>query len=55
MKKLIALVLVLGLVLCGCGNQSAPETTVPTEAPTEVPTTAAPTEAPTEAEPLPPR
>lgn len=52
MKKLIALMLVLGIVLCGCSggaDETTETTTEPTEttaAPTE--TTAAPTEAPTE-------
>ncbi len=64
MKKTLMLLLVLSLLLCGCGAQPA-ETTAPiteaptltTEAPTEVPTeapTEMPTEAPTEAPTEPP-
>ena len=50
MKRMIALILVLSLLLCGCaGKETAPETTAAvTEAPTEVPeTTAEPTTEPT--------
>ena len=49
MKKLTALLLVMTLLLCGCGTQPAPATEATTEA-TEEPaeTTEAPTEAPTE-------
>ena len=53
MKKLIAmllaLVMVIGLVACGAKEEAAPETQPATEAPTEAPTEEA-TEAPTEAE-----
>ena len=53
MKKLIALllalVMVVGLVACGAKEEAAPETQPATEAPTEAPTEEA-TEAPTEAE-----
>lgn len=60
MKKIISLLIILSLILCGCGSEKPAETTVPpttearTEAPTTVPpttvppTTEAPTEAPTE-------
>ena len=58
MKKLIALllalVMVVGLVACGAKEGAAPETQPATEAPTEAPTeeaTEAPTEAEVEAEP----
>jgi len=58
MKKLIALllalVMVVGLVACGAKEEAAPETQPATEAPTEAPTeeaTEAPTEAEVEAEP----
>lgn len=67
MKKLIALLLMLSLILCGCAGNQPAETTVPptteaptTEAPTTVPpttvppTTVPPTEAPTEAPTEPP-
>lgn len=58
MKKVVSMLIVLSLLLCGCGAEPAPETTAAptTEAPTtEVPTTAAPTtEAPTEAPTEPP-
>lgn len=65
MKKLIALLLVLGLMLCGCSGAPEAETTLPaTEAPTTAtpateaatvpPTTETPTEAPTEAPTEPP-
>lgn len=64
MKKIIALLLMLCLVLCGCSAKPA-ETTAPvteaptteaptTEAPTEAPTTVPPTEEPTEAPTEPP-
>lgn len=46
MKKLIALLLITSLILCGCGA-SAPAATEATTAPTEAPATEA-TEAPTE-------
>ncbi len=47
MKKLIALMLVLALMLCGCGGTKAPEA-APTQAPETVPeTTAEPTTEPT--------
>lgn len=59
MKKLTALMLVLTLLLCGCGGSDAPETTAPSTAPVETTapteTTEAPTEtteAPTEAPPV---
>ena len=61
MKKLIALLLVIGLMLCGCSGAPDAETTAPateaptTEAPVTVPpTTEVPTEAPTEAPTEPP-
>ncbi len=48
MKKLISLLLILSLILCGCGGKTPAETTAPaTEAPTTVPVTEEPTEAPT--------
>lgn len=48
MKKIIALVLALSLLLCGCGRETVPETTAaPTTEATTVPTTEAPTEPPT--------
>ena len=59
MKRLLCLLLVLSLMLVGCGKKSAEAeptvapTAAPTEAPTEVPTEA-PTEAPTEPEPTEP-
>ena len=46
MKKLIALLLIASLILCGCGA-STPAATEATTAPTEAPATEA-TEAPTE-------
>ena len=51
MKKITAIVLILTLLLSGCGTGKTPETTAPTELPTEAPTTApttVPTEPPTE-------
>ena len=60
MKRSIALLLVLGTLLCGCGANAPAETTAApeaptTEAPTTVPpTTEAPTEPPTEAPTEPP-
>lgn len=65
MKKIISLLIILSLILCGCGSQKPAETTAPptteaaTEAPTEAPTTVpptteAPTEPPTEAPTEPP-
>ena len=43
MKKLFSLLLVMSLLLCGCGKASAPETVPATEVPvTEAPTTEAP-------------
>ena len=54
MKKLTALLLVLSLLLCGCGSETAaPATEAATEVATEATTepTTAPTEAPTEPAP----
>lgn len=57
MKKLLPLVLIFALLLCGC-NSAPVETTAPptepptTEAPTEPPTTEAPTEPPTTEPPV---
>ena len=49
MKKLFSLLLVLSLLLCGCGKASAPETVPATEVPvTEAPTTEPATEPTTE-------
>ena len=51
MKRRIALLLVLCLMLCACGTKQADPTTVPTTEPTTAPTTeptTAPTTAPTE-------
>lgn len=59
MKRLIAMMIVLSLVLCGCGgggNQetTAPETTAPVETTVPETTAPAPTEAPTEPTEAPP-
>ena len=63
MKKFFSLLLVLSMLLCGCGSPAPAETTEPTtvpvtqeptEAPTTVPPTEEPTEAPTEAPTEPP-
>ena len=47
MKKLIALLLIAAMILCGCGSNTAAPTTEAPTTPTEAPTTEA-TEAPTE-------
>jgi len=54
MKKLIALVLALSMMLCGCGSQSAEPTTEPTKAATEATTepTTEPTTVPTTEPPV---
>ena len=51
MRKIFAMLLILSMLLCGCGAEPAP-TTVPTTEATQPPTTEAPTEPTTEPAPV---